>query len=358
MCRAGHPSRCFRTVTYLYPQKCFNRTTKALPDGKTLLLQTAPPKGSKKPLDQRRVRKDSRCNKELEISLDRVLDEGSRQGEVYDQVKSCVLAPFHGVNACIFAYGQTGSGKTYTMTGGNHTVSSSNTIAAESQQQQQQQYQQQQQLRQQQSEYATISKDVAMRSQQQEPKDSPQNERADDLACATLNEHHGHQGGDLTTLVDNDDTREDDGIIPRAVQDVFRHARKHQGRNYFSDDIAPETAESPQYHRGQRLGSSAATDDDPHITQGAFLASEASKEGGSSGDTLKLTGDPRTASAMGAPGNYPADKNANTEARIKSTSGPRVGIVGESQQRQCAVEFSYMEVSTRRRNISMTGIKS
>ena len=50
-----------------------------------------------------------------------ILDQGSKQPEVYELVaKDCVASVMAGFNSTIFAYGQTGSGKTYTMTGGPH----------------------------------------------------------------------------------------------------------------------------------------------------------------------------------------------------------------------------------------------
>ncbi|XP_064399470.1 kinesin-like protein KIFC3 [Halichondria panicea] len=51
------------------------------------------------------------------FDLDRVFSIGSRQEEVFSEVKALVTSCMDGYNVCIFAYGQTGSGKTFTMQG-------------------------------------------------------------------------------------------------------------------------------------------------------------------------------------------------------------------------------------------------
>lgn len=64
-----------------------------LPDGRTVRVSPAPAKGTKRKLDQGRLR-ESRT--ELDFSFDQVLGEHAGQEEVYDQVKACVRSPFEG----------------------------------------------------------------------------------------------------------------------------------------------------------------------------------------------------------------------------------------------------------------------
>ena len=53
----------------------------------------------------------------IESQYDRVFNQYSKQGELFEFVKDSINDVLDGYNSTIFAYGQTGSGKTYTMFG-------------------------------------------------------------------------------------------------------------------------------------------------------------------------------------------------------------------------------------------------
>lgn len=65
----------------------------------------------------------------ISCQYDRVFNEVTEQGDIFEQVKPLLQNVLKGINACIFAYGQTSSGKSYTMIGpegGKQVLSSPN----------------------------------------------------------------------------------------------------------------------------------------------------------------------------------------------------------------------------------------
>lgn len=311
------------------------RTTKVLPDGKTLRLLTCPTKGSKKPLDQGRQGKENRSMKELQITFDCVLDEGATQNEVYGQVRPCVRAPFHGVSACIFAYGQTGSGKTYTMTG-DHTASLK--TAAELSQN----------LR------LDLHKSVT-RSVQNRYGVPSVSQRVE--APPAVTSEGQRQGPTLT------EARAGDGIIPRAVVDVFRYARQCQDGDANIATTAAEGCRGRQTDRfGRHLQSTAARSATAPATdernQTGTFSTAGTSASSASGDKRRSRSDPSlfAGDPVEAP-RTPISPVDDVQQRLREKakedrdegSGMRAGFVMEGQ-RGCTVECSYMQVSIRQRS--------
>ena len=56
-----------------------------------------------------------KTNKQFSFSFDKIFDESSTNGEIFEEISQLVQSSLDGFNVCIFTYGQTGSGKTYTM---------------------------------------------------------------------------------------------------------------------------------------------------------------------------------------------------------------------------------------------------
>jgi kinesin family protein C1 len=53
------------------------------------------------------------------FSFDKVFDEISSNGDIFEEISQLVQSSLDGFNVCIFTYGQTGSGKTFTMSNPN-----------------------------------------------------------------------------------------------------------------------------------------------------------------------------------------------------------------------------------------------
>ncbi|KAG0673978.1 kinesin-like nuclear fusion protein [Pichia californica] len=57
--------------------------------------------------------------KSYTFSFDKIFDENSSNGDIFEEISQLVQSSLDGFNVCIFTYGQTGSGKTFTMSNPN-----------------------------------------------------------------------------------------------------------------------------------------------------------------------------------------------------------------------------------------------
>lgn len=297
------------------------RTTRVLPDGKTLRLLTCPPRTSKEPLDQGRQKRDSRSSKELQITFDCALDEGATQNELYEEVCSCVSAPFHGVNACIFAYGQTGSGKTHTMIG-DHTISL--TTSAELSQ----------------NSMFDVNKPVARSIKTWNAVPSV-NQRVESPPAAT-SEGRRH-GSEL---------RAGDGVIPRAVADLFRYVQQCQegGADVATTAATGNSREKQSDRFGRHSDSTIVCSAIDRRNKTRTSSTSGMSAGSSSGDERRSGRDPFLSAddpmeAPRAPTWSVNDVQQGPCEKAKEAEDEGSGMEG---QRSCTIECSYMQVSIRR----------
>lgn len=57
--------------------------------------------------------------KNYTFSFDKIFDENSTNGDIFEEISQLIQSSIDGFNVCIFTYGQTGSGKTFTMSNKN-----------------------------------------------------------------------------------------------------------------------------------------------------------------------------------------------------------------------------------------------
>jgi kinesin family protein C1 len=60
-----------------------------------------------------------KSDKSYTFSFDKIFDELSSNGDIFEEISQLVQSSLDGFNVCIFTYGQTGSGKTFTMSNSN-----------------------------------------------------------------------------------------------------------------------------------------------------------------------------------------------------------------------------------------------
>ena len=85
-----------------------------LQDGASVKVE-APPQGPVGPSAASSL--NANGLKEFNFGFDRVFNNDSSQGEIFEEVSQLVQSALDGYKVCLFSYGQTGSGKTYTMLG-------------------------------------------------------------------------------------------------------------------------------------------------------------------------------------------------------------------------------------------------
>ena len=91
-----------------------NSSVMCLQDGASVKVE-APPQGPVGPSTANSL--NANGLKEFNFGFDRVFNNESSQGEIFEEVSQLVQSALDGYKVCLFSYGQTGSGKTYTMLG-------------------------------------------------------------------------------------------------------------------------------------------------------------------------------------------------------------------------------------------------
>lgn len=159
--------------------------------------------------------------KDKAFTYDHVFDVGSKQAQIYDVcVRKLVEGTFHGYNATVLAYGQTGSGKTYTMgTGFTETAcTSACRIPGPAK--------------------------AAIRPGGDQESDCNQTPPEEPLkpieAAGQLQQHQ-------PPICDHCNSRESQGIVPRAVQQVFEEIEQRLNQAKEKEQQAPEFKVTAQF---------------------------------------------------------------------------------------------------------------